>query len=184
MAVAHQAETSTLSALKAQILSWYRALHAYYNSKSYKLRARIYFQLIEHWNKLPQSLQPRQRKVAYAYFDGASRLSTACGGSGAVILCEGLHYIARFLNHRVTNNETEYQGVIDTLSLALELGVTHLHVHGDSQLVIRQLLGHSRVKLPTYYPYTTKCDNWKLGCIAVGPTSIVTTIRLLTSYQS
>lgn len=40
-----------------------------------------------------------------------------------------------------TNNEAEYLGLIAALRKALDLGVTHASVEGDSQLVIRQMTG-------------------------------------------
>jgi ribonuclease HI len=60
-------------------------------------------------------------------------------------------HVARFVGNRSTNNQAEYQGVIDALSVCKEEirkatnasanTSIELAVHGDSDLVIRQLQG-------------------------------------------
>ena len=45
-----------------------------------------------------------------------------------------------------TNNVAEYKALVHGLARALELGVTHLEVRMDSELVVRQMTGVYRVK--------------------------------------
>lgn len=45
-----------------------------------------------------------------------------------------------------TNNEAEYYGIIRALEKCLELGLTGVVLHSDSELVIRQLRGEYKVK--------------------------------------
>lgn len=47
-----------------------------------------------------------------------------------------------------TVNTAEYNGLIEGMKKALELGVTDLEVIGDSQLVIYQVLGKYKCKQP------------------------------------
>lgn len=47
---------------------------------------------------------------------------------------------------RGTNNEAEYHAVIAGVGLAVEMGAKTVTVHGDSQLVLRQLEGKYKVK--------------------------------------
>ena len=51
-----------------------------------------------------------------------------------------------------TNNEAEYEGLILGLEAALSAGATTVTVHGDSQLVIRQLEGRYAVKASNLQP--------------------------------
>jgi len=53
--------------------------------------------------------------------------------------------LGRFIG-RHTNNVAEYTALITGLEEALRLGVRKLIVRGDSQLVIKQMLGEYRVK--------------------------------------
>jgi ribonuclease HI len=45
-----------------------------------------------------------------------------------------------------TNNVAEYSGLIAGLKRAGELGVTHLEVRSDSELMVKQMRGEYRVK--------------------------------------
>jgi len=51
-----------------------------------------------------------------------------------------------------TNNEAEYHALICLLHGARKLGVQRLHIHGDSQLVIRQTRGEWRVNSANLIP--------------------------------
>jgi len=58
-----------------------------------------------------------------------------------------------------TNNSAEYTGLIAGLARALTLGVTNLEVIGDSQLVIYQVLGSWRCKMPHLKPLLEKAHH-------------------------
>jgi len=51
-----------------------------------------------------------------------------------------------------TNNVAEYRGLLAGLERALELGVRELDIRLDSELIVRQLTGHYRVKHPGLKP--------------------------------
>jgi ribonuclease HI len=53
---------------------------------------------------------------------------------------------SHFVGKCSTNNEAEYTGLLIGLRKAVDLGITHLLVRGDSQLIIRQLKGEYKVK--------------------------------------
>lgn len=84
---------------------------------------------------------------ATLWFDGASRGNPGVCGAGAVLVLEGREIpLAEPLLHLATNQVAEYTALIHGLRLAGKHGVTHLEVRGDSEWVIRQMLGKYRVK--------------------------------------
>jgi ribonuclease HI len=71
------------------------------------------------------------------FFDGSARQQSA--GAGVVLVGRSgdqLKYVVR-LEFKATNNMAEYEALIFGLSAALSLGVRHLLVNGDSQLIIK-----------------------------------------------
>jgi ribonuclease HI len=91
---------------------------------------------------LPSNLKPL--KQASMWFDGGTfPLNPGHAGSGAVLQIEGEEEarFSEYLGDSQTNNRAEYGGLLLGLKKALELGVTHLKIYGDSQLVIYQMTG-------------------------------------------
>jgi len=81
--------------------------------------------------------------------DGASLGNPGAGGAGAVLYNpskEVAGEVSLYLGPKVTNNEAEYQGLLEGLKLALNLGVKKLHIRMDSELAVRQVLGIYKVK--------------------------------------
>src|SRR5438132_839511 len=73
------------------------------------------------------------------YFEGSFALKGA--GAGVVLsppTGETLKYIVR-LDFKATNNMVEYEGLLAGLRATAGLGVRHLIVKGDSQLVVNQV---------------------------------------------
>ena len=79
------------------------------------------------------------------YFDGAANQSRF--GIGILLISPLGDHIPRsvrlafFDHHRLTNNVVEYKACITCLETALDLGVKHLEIHGDSNLMIQQTQG-------------------------------------------
>lgn len=107
-------------------------------------------------------------------FDGASEPNPGPSGSAYVIFSpiqideqgeqyrnviqEGFTYIPH-----ATNNEAEYSALILGLTKALELGITEIDVEGDSNLVVNQVQGLWKVKVPKLVPLQSKANKllWK-----------------------
>lgn len=91
-----------------------------------------------------------QPPAVLAYADGASRGNPGHSGCGALLLdpVSGRVLASRtaYLGDQGTNNSAEYNGLLLALKIAQSLDVQHLHVHMDSQLVVRQMQGVYRVK--------------------------------------
>lgn len=93
--------------------------------------------------------------------DGGARGNPGPAGSGFVLEEAGGSVIrrgGRFLGV-ATNNQAEYDALIWGLETALSLGVRAIEVRADSELVVRQVNGHYRVKNAGLIPlHRRACD--------------------------
>ena len=81
-------------------------------------------------------------------FDGGSRGNPGPAGIGVVLrAADGtpLVTLGRYIG-RATNNVAEYRALIAGLEKAKELGAKKIVIHGDSELIVRQMRGEYRVK--------------------------------------
>ena len=87
------------------------------------------------------------------YFDG-SVMKTGAGASLLFIspLGEHMRYVIR-LHFPASINMAEYEALLSGLRIAIELGVKHLDVRGDSHLVIDQVMKESSCHDPKMEPY-------------------------------
>jgi ribonuclease HI len=90
-----------------------------------------------------------------AFTDGASRGNPGEGGIGIILKDDGGSTITRLCGYigKSTNNVAEYTALIECLKAAASTPCTHLIVHSDSELLVRQLKGEYRVKDPTLKRY-------------------------------
>lgn len=92
----------------------------------------------------------RMKEALTLEFDGGSRGNPGPAGIGIVIRAADatpLVTLGRFIG-RATNNVAEYRALITALEQAKILGARRIHIRGDSELIIRQMLGQYRVKNP------------------------------------
>ena len=87
------------------------------------------------------------------YFDG-SVMAPGLGAGVVLIYLDGsrLRYVIH-LHFPVSNNTAEYKALINRLRIAIELGATRLYVHGNSELIIDQVMKESSCKSPLMVPY-------------------------------
>jgi ribonuclease HI len=80
--------------------------------------------------------------------DGAAIGNPGPAGAGVVILDAHNRKVAELSEPlgRTTNNVAEYRALILGLSKARQLGVRHVHVRADSELMVRQITGEYRIK--------------------------------------
>jgi ribonuclease HI len=92
--------------------------------------------------------QPQQINIYSIFFDGASKGNPGKAGSAAVLYKDGVEMgtISKYIGPRKTNNEAEYMGLILGLILCVQNNIKEVHVYGDSQLIIRQMIGQYQVK--------------------------------------
>ncbi|XP_066373791.1 uncharacterized protein [Miscanthus floridulus] len=88
------------------------------------------------------------------YFDGSLMKKSASVG---LVFVSPLGVRMRYMVHLhfpSSNNVAEYEALINGLRIAIELGVRHLDIQGDSQLVINQVMKESNshdVKMTAHY---------------------------------
>ena len=134
----------------------------------------------KHWmppRDPPAQQQPRPHHKngtgtlhACSYTDGASRGNPGPASCGGVIYLakdkvspeqdatsDPIHSFCTYIGNNSTNNEAEYQGMIQALEAAHQIGITHLTSYVDSQLVCKQLQGKYQVQHPTLSPLHNRC---------------------------
>jgi probable phosphoglycerate mutase len=88
------------------------------------------------------------------FIDGGSRGNPGPAGYGVVIKNpeeEILHHFSGYLGVH-TNNVAEYSGLLAALEFALQKKLHHVRILSDSELLVRQMKGHYRVKSPGLQP--------------------------------
>ncbi len=89
-----------------------------------------------------------KNKKAVIWVDGAARGNPGPASIAAIIKGEDGEILAR-ISQRIgitTNNQAEYQALIAALEKAISLGIRHVYVNSDSELMVKQLNGKYRVK--------------------------------------
>ena len=91
----------------------------------------------------------------HLYTDGGSRGNPGEAAIGCVLIDPHTHSVIEEHKVRIgigTNNEAEYRALIAGLRMAQRHHPNTLLCHLDSELIVRQLSGQYRVKMPTLQP--------------------------------
>jgi ribonuclease HI len=88
------------------------------------------------------------------FFNGSSQKQGAGAGVQLLTLTGEQFKYTLHLDFKATNNMVEYEALIFRLSTALPLGVRHLLVKGDSQLIIKQVKGEYNCNDPQLAAYS------------------------------
>ena len=89
--------------------------------------------------------------------DGASRGNPGPAGYGAYVELDNGEIIEVAGSLGVTtNNVAEYSGLIEALTIARDAGADDVEIVSDSELLVKQMLGHYRVKHPNLIPLFQK----------------------------
>jgi ribonuclease HI len=124
------------------------------------IKSQVLADFLAEWVDTQLPTTPIQPELCTMYFDG-SLMKTGAGAGLLFIspLRKHLRYVLR-LHFLASNNVAEYEALVNGLRIAIELGVWRLDAHGDSQLVIDQVMKNSHCrdrKMETY------CDKvWRL----------------------
>jgi ribonuclease HI len=100
------------------------------------IKSQALVNFIVEWTDL--SAPPDQGLIEYwkMYFDASLKIDGA--GAGVLLISpnkDELRYVLR-LHFPASNNTAEYEAYLNGMQIAVELGVKHLYVYGDSALVI------------------------------------------------
>ena len=92
--------------------------------------------------------------VLHLHIDGASRSNPGEAGFGVYVTTPEGAETAQLYGYLgvASNNVAEYQALLHGLRYALSRGARKVRVFSDSQLVVRQMSGHYRVKHPAMVP--------------------------------
>jgi len=93
--------------------------------------------------------ETKSRPAAYQLnIDGGSRGNPGPASYGVVVRNERGEIVAKLKKYigRTTNNVAEYYGLIAALDYAQSNGLRSLRVESDSELLVRQMRGHYKVK--------------------------------------
>ena len=94
------------------------------------------------------------------YCDGASRSNTGDASIGISILLDGkeVHTISKKIGI-ATNNEAEYQALIDGLNYCVDNSIKEIEVFLDSNLVVEQVNKNFKVKAGNLKVLNSKVDD-------------------------
>ncbi len=107
-----------------------------------------------------------------AYIDGGSRGNPGTAGAGVYLVDEQNRAVLAvgFYLGRMTNNEAEYQGLLNSLRLLEAAGASQVRIFSDSELLVRQIQGEYRVKAPGLKPLFAQAHaglerfaEWRIG---------------------
>ncbi|MGE5278586.1 MAG: ribonuclease HI family protein [Acidobacteriota bacterium] len=93
-----------------------------------------------------------------AYIDGAARGNPGPAGAGVWIEPRGEEGAEEHFEAlgRTTNNVAEYRALLMALARAAELGAEDVEIFSDSELLVRQINGHYRVKADHLKPLVSE----------------------------
>jgi len=102
--------------------------------------------IVECSTRYPQQGQPDTPLTAWTlYVDG----STTSGGSGAGVIVVSpigrVHKQALKFLFKASNNEAEYEALLARIDLCCTLGAEHLCAFSDSQLIVSQVKGGTKL---------------------------------------
>ena len=107
------------------------------------------------------SLLRRSNSLIYQIFcDGASRSNPGDASIGVSISLDGkeIHTISREIGI-ATNNEAEYQALLDGLNYCIENSINEVDVFLDSKLVIEQVNKNFKVKAKNLKEFNIQVEN-------------------------
>ena len=96
-----------------------------------------------------------ERRPWVLKFDGSS-IEKSVGAGIVIISPKGIKNTLSFnLAFKCTNNQDEYEALVISLEILLELESQEIHIIGDSQLVLQQLIGEYKCNNLLLAPYYT-----------------------------
>jgi ribonuclease HI len=110
------------------------------------IKSQVLADFLAEWVDTQLPIAPIQAELWTMYFDG-SLMKSGTGAGLLFISPLGKHvrYVL-CLHFSASNNVAKYEALVNGLRIAVELGVRRLDAHGDSQLVIDQVMKNSHCR--------------------------------------
>jgi ribonuclease HI len=110
------------------------------------IKSQVLADFLAEWVDTQLPTAPIQPKLWTMYFDG-SLMKTGAGAGLLFISPLGKHvrYVLR-LHFPASNNVAEYEALVNGLRITVKLGVWRLDAHGDSELIINQVMKNSHCR--------------------------------------
>ncbi|MFB6087296.1 MAG: ribonuclease HI [Haloarculaceae archaeon] len=107
---------------------------------------------------------------AHVYFDGASRGNPGPAAIGWVVVTgDGIVTEGGKTIGRATNNQAEYEALVQALRVARDYGFDEVEIRGDSELIVKQVRGEWQTNDPELREYRvtvrellTAFDEWSI----------------------
>jgi ribonuclease HI len=126
------------------------------------IKSQVLADFLAEWTDTQLPTAPIQPELWTMYFDGL--LMKIGAGVGLLFISplgEHVRYVL-YLHFPTSNNVAEYEALVNGLRIAIELGVRRLDAHGDSQLVIDQVMKNSHCrdrKMEAYYDEVRRLED-------------------------
>jgi ribonuclease HI len=126
------------------------------------IKSQVLADFLAEWTNTQLPPAQIQAELWTMYIDG-SLMKTGVGAGLLFISPLGVHmrYVIQ-LHFAASNNVAEYKALVNGLRIAIKLGVRHLNVRGDSQLVIDQIMKDSSChdpKMKAYYKEVQRLED-------------------------
>ena len=118
------------------------------------IKSQVLANFITEWTEVQMPLAVVDQEYWMMYFDGSLMMK---GTGTRLVFVSPLKVRMRYMiriHFPSSNNVAEYEALINSLRIAIELGIRHLDIQGDSQLVVNQVMkesGYHNTKMATYY---------------------------------
>jgi ribonuclease HI len=117
------------------------------------IRSQALVNFVAVWTEIQTPAAPIEHETWAMYFD---RSLTKEGGGARLVFISPLgmrmEYMIR-LHFSVSNNVVEYEALLNKLKITLEIGVRHLEVRGDFELVVNQVMKEANCVNPKMVAY-------------------------------
>ena len=113
------------------------------------IKSRVLTEFVAEWTETQLPVAPVDQEVRVMCFDG-SLMKTGAGVGLIFISPHGVRmsYAVR-MHFPASNNVVEYEAMVNGMRIAVELGIWHLEIRGDSQMVIAMGRAVHRLSNPT-----------------------------------
>lgn len=120
------------------------------------IKSKVLSDFVAEWTETQLNPAPIDQEYWVMFFDGS--LTRQGAGAGLVFVSPRgakMRYAIR-LHFPASNNVAEYEALVNGLKITIELGIKHLEVRGDSQLVVNQVMKESSCSSDAMAAYCTE----------------------------